>query len=123
MAVIELDRLSLPDAEEAIAEVWSCLEEYGIPSPIMNVDFHANAKVTMGFTFDEPIGAQLVSLRLSSWMRGSVEQGIDASIAGERPLRAEKAMSPFPTEIATALSLQGAPPLALGEPFRRAKRR
>jgi hypothetical protein len=123
MAVIELDRLSLPDAEEAIAEVWSCLEEYGIPSPIMRVGFHANAKVTMGFTFDEPIGAQLVSLRLSNWMRGSVGRGIDASTASERPLRAEQAMSPFPAETAAALSLQGVPPLALAEPFRRAKRR
>jgi hypothetical protein len=123
MAVIELDRLSLPDAEEAIAEIWSCLEEYGIPSPIMSVDFHANAKVTMGFTFDEPIGAQLVSLRLSSWMRGSDQREIDASIASERPLQAEKAMTSFPTDIAGALSLQGAPPLALAEPFRRAKRR
>jgi hypothetical protein len=123
MAVIELDRLSLPDAEEAIAEVWSCLEEYGIPSPSMSVDFHANAKVTMGFTFDEPIGAQLVSLRLSSWMRGSVERGIDASIASKRPPREQKAMSSFPAEIAASLSLQGAPPLALAEPFRRAKRR
>jgi hypothetical protein len=123
MVVIELDRLSLPDAEEAIAEIWSCLEEYGIPSPIMSVDFHANAKVTMGFTFDEPIGAQLVSLRLSSWLRGSDQREIDALMASERPLQAAKAMTSFPREIAAALSLQGAPPLVVAEPFRRAKRR
>jgi hypothetical protein len=98
MAVIEFD-LSLPDAEEAIAEVWSCLEEYGIPSPIMRADFHANARVTMGLTFDEPIGAQLVSLRLSSWMRNSVEVGIDTSIAREQPRGAQSATTPLGAEV------------------------
>jgi hypothetical protein len=123
MAVIELDRLSLPDAEDAIAEVWSCLEEYSIPSPIMSVDFHANAKVTMGFTFDEPIGAQLVSVRLSSWMQSSVEPAIDALIARDRPLQAEEETSSFGAEMAAGLSLHDAPPLLAAEPFRRAKRR
>jgi hypothetical protein len=123
MAVIKLDRLSLADAEEAIAEVWSCLEEYGIPSPMMSVDFHTNARVTMGFTFDEPIGAQLVSLRLSSWMRSPVEMGSGASIAREQPRRAEEAAASFGAEVAAGLSAHHASALVLAEPFRRAKRR
>jgi hypothetical protein len=123
MAVIEVDHLSLPDAEEAIAEVWSCLEEYSIPSPIMSVDFHANAKVTMAFTFEEPIGAQLVSVRLSNWMQSRVESAIDALIARDRPLRAEEETSSFGAEMAAGLSLHDAPSLLAAEPFRRAKRR
>lgn len=121
MAVIQLDRLSLPDAEEVIAEVWSCLEEYGIPSPTMNVDFHANARVTMGLTFDEPIGAQLVSLRLESWMRNSVE--LHTPIARDYVPRAEMSPTSCGAEIAAGLALRAAPPLVLAEPFRRAKRR
>ena len=61
MTVIELDGLSLPEAEEAIAEIWSCLEEYSIPSPVMSVDVRAPARITLGFKFDEPIWAKLVS--------------------------------------------------------------
>jgi hypothetical protein len=124
MAVIELCRLSLPDAEEAITEVWSCLEEYGIPSPTLRVDFHANARVSMGFTFDEPIGAHLVSLRLSNWVPSSVERDRpDATIAQEYPLRSEKATISLGSEVAAALPLRAAAPMALLEPFRRAKRR
>lgn len=121
MAVIELDRLSLPDAEEVIAEVWNCLEEYGIPSPTMNVDFHANARVTMGLTFDEPIGAHLVSLRLESWMRNSVE--LHTPRARDYTPRAEIAPTTCVPEIAAELALRASPPVVLAEPFRRAKRR
>jgi hypothetical protein len=121
MAVIQIDRLSLPDAEEVIAEIWNCLEEYGIPSPTMNVDFHANARVTMGLTFDEPIGAQLVSLRLESWMRNSVE--LHSPIARDSARRAEMAPTSCGPELAPGFILRAAAPLVPAEPFRRAKRR
>jgi hypothetical protein len=74
MADINLDGLSLPEAEEAIAEIWSCLEEYDIPSPVVSVEFRDNSRMTVGFSFAEPIWADLVSLRLSTSMRGNLPQ-------------------------------------------------
>jgi hypothetical protein len=71
MAAIKLEGLSLPEAEEALSEVWCCLEEYGIPSPRMEVDLRANARIGMEFSFDEPVWADLVSMRLSDWLRSS----------------------------------------------------
>jgi hypothetical protein len=72
MAAIILDSLSLPEAEEAIAELWSCLEEHDIPSPVMSVHVRPGARITMGFSFEKPFWAKLVSLRLSRWMRSTV---------------------------------------------------
>jgi len=129
MAVIELDGLSLAEAEEAIAEVWSCLEEYDIPSPVMSVDVRGTARFTLAFSFEEPIWAKLVSLRLSS-LTGSaaprrmphaqVARNIDEA---SRLMRAEEARTSFGSHIVAAVPLGVAAPRAETEPFRRARRR
>jgi hypothetical protein len=75
MAAIKLDGLSLPEAEEAIAEIWCWLEEYDIPSPVMDVDIRADAGIAMEFRFEEPIWAELVRIRLSNWMRNALPSG------------------------------------------------
>jgi hypothetical protein len=75
MADINLYGLSLSEAEEAIAEIWNCLEEYNIPSPVMSAKGGANSRMTIGFSFGEPIWAALVSLRLSNSMRSTLLRG------------------------------------------------
>jgi hypothetical protein len=67
MTVIELRQLSLADAEEVIAEVWNCLEEYDIATPRIGVEFHSAAKVSLCFRIEESISEKVLALRLSSW--------------------------------------------------------
>jgi hypothetical protein len=63
----------MSEAEEAIAELWSCLEEYGIPSPKLKATC-ANKRITIELSaLDEPLWAKLVDTRLSNWRRGKME--------------------------------------------------
>ena len=71
MAAITLDGLALSEAEEAVAELWFCLEEFRLSSPTMAVDIHPDGQVTMEFSFDEPLWAELVGIRLSNWLSSS----------------------------------------------------
>jgi hypothetical protein len=64
MAVIEFDGLSVQDAEEVIAEIWTCLEQYAIPSPKLRVHVHNGTEVTVHFRFSEAIWADVVSARI-----------------------------------------------------------
>ncbi len=68
MVVIELDGLSMSDAEEALVEIWSCLEEYDVPSPRIAFTFHADVGVSMELSVDEPLWAEMVTVRLSHWL-------------------------------------------------------
>lgn len=68
MSVIKFHRLFMADAEEVMAEVWNCLEEYEIPSPYLGFQFDGRGRVTLHFQFDDPGRADMVALRLSEWM-------------------------------------------------------
>jgi hypothetical protein len=45
MPVIKFHLLSIPDAEDAIAETWNILEEKDIPSPGMTFTFRGSSRV------------------------------------------------------------------------------
>lgn len=125
MADINFNGLSLCEAEEAVAEIWSCLEEYDIPSPVVNVGACTNARITMGFTFEEPIWAELVTHRLSTLMCG-VGAGWRSSALPTR--KSDAARPPSPREETTICFLHVAAALPAEavagiEVFRRAKRR
>jgi hypothetical protein len=67
---IKLQGLSMPEAEEAIAELWTCLEEYGIPSaPKLKVS-GTNSRITIEMSrFDEPLWSKFVENHLTNWRR------------------------------------------------------
>ncbi len=68
MATINFPRLSVGDAEEVIAEIWSCLEEYRIPSPRLTFDFRRGGDLGLECHFGETVWAKLIALRLSAWI-------------------------------------------------------
>lgn len=68
MTTIEFRRLSLEEAEEVLADVWNCLEEYGIPSPQMAFVFAGETGVSFRLHFGEPLWARLIASRLSNGM-------------------------------------------------------
>jgi hypothetical protein len=67
---IKLRGLSMSEAEEAIAELWTCLEEYGIPSaPKLQVS-RVNSRINIEMSgFDEPLWSKLVDTHLTNWRR------------------------------------------------------
>src|SRR6516225_8799808 len=74
MSAIKLRGLSMSEAEEAIAAVWSCLEEYGIPSPMLKATC-TNKRITIEISaLDDPLWAKLVDTRLSNWRCGKMER-------------------------------------------------
>jgi hypothetical protein len=74
MSSIKLRSLSMSEAEEAIAQLWSCFEEYGIPSPKLNAT-RANNRITIELSeFDEPLWAKVVDTCLSNWRCRKMER-------------------------------------------------
>lgn len=120
MADVNLEGLSWPEAEEAIAEIWSCLEEYDIPSPALSVDVGTSSRITVGFSFEEPIWTDLVSHRLlSSVRRVSSRRRPHAPTASAD---GGASLGLLMEKVAISVGLSVAAPTAVVEPFRRAKR-
>jgi hypothetical protein len=69
MPSITLHRITVAHAEEAISEIWNCLEEYDIRSPAMACNFDG-PDLTIQLHFVEPLGAELVNQRLCAWFLG-----------------------------------------------------
>ncbi len=68
MPIIYFHLLSIPDAEDAIAEAWNILEEYDIPSPGMTFTFRGSSRVNVALRIDDPVDAQSLTLRLAPWV-------------------------------------------------------
>jgi hypothetical protein len=68
MPVIYFRLLSIPDAEDAIAETWNILEEYDIPSPGMTFTFRGRSRIKIALRVDDPVTAQTLMLRLAPWV-------------------------------------------------------
>jgi hypothetical protein len=81
MADIYLDSLSLLEAEEAMAEIWGCLEEYNIPSPKIFVDARSNSRIAIKLRFEEPLWAEVVAVRLSTLIRDAPRKWISCPSA------------------------------------------
>jgi len=69
MPVLYFHVLSLRDAEDAVAETWSTLEEYGIPSPRMTCTFRGGSRVKISLRVDDPVDMQTLTLRLAQWVQ------------------------------------------------------
>lgn len=68
MTVIQLQLRSMAAAEQSIAEIWTCLEEYDIPSPAVSFKFHDRGRVTIAMRIDDSVAANTVVARLSTWV-------------------------------------------------------
>ena len=66
MALIELRQLSMRDAEEAITEIWTCLEEHDLATPQFEFEFHRDTIVSLSFRVDTDF-SRVVELRLANW--------------------------------------------------------
>lgn len=68
MAVIQFQQLSMAEAEQCVAEIWTCLEEYQIPSPTMSFEFHGPRWTSITVNIEDPIAADTMLTRLSRWI-------------------------------------------------------
>ena len=96
MPVIDFQLLLIPDAEDAVVETWSVLEEYGIPSPDIMFMFRGSSRVKIALRVDNPVDAQTLMLRLASL--GAVVDQRHALVQPMRcphVLRSSAAPSPF----------------------------
>jgi hypothetical protein len=75
LATIEFRSLSVQDAEQVLAEIWNCLEEFDIPSPRLAVKFRGETEVTLRCRFDEQLSVRIVAMRLSRWIAGNERRG------------------------------------------------
>ena len=67
MAMIQFRRLSIEEAENCIAEIWTCLEEYQLPSPKMYFDCPEGSGITMTINVDDPVAENTLLARLSGY--------------------------------------------------------
>ena len=68
MTVVQFQLRSMAAAEQSIAEIWTCLEEYDIPSPAVSFKFHDSERVTVTMHIDDSVAANTVLARLSTWV-------------------------------------------------------
>ena len=66
MSVVQLQLISMVEAEDVIAEIWRCLEEYDVRTPEMAFRFDERSRVSITMRFGDPIGANMMNLRLAA---------------------------------------------------------
>jgi hypothetical protein len=67
MIAFEFPGLSMPEAEEVIAALWCCFEEYDVPSPAMTFKFHGGARASVLVHIKDAAVAKVVARFLSDW--------------------------------------------------------
>ena|SRR6185312_10963887 len=67
MIAFEFPGLSMPEAEEVIAALWCCFEEYDVPSPAMTFKFHGGARASVRMHIEDTAVAKVVARFLSDW--------------------------------------------------------
>ncbi len=72
MAVIRFRQLSMAEAEQCVAEIWTCLEEYNMPSPAIAFDFHGPLRTGIKMSIDDPVAASVMLARLSTWIETQI---------------------------------------------------
>ena len=121
MSSIRLRSLTMSEAEEAIAELWSCLEEYGIPSPKMNATRAHKRIIIELFELDEPLWAKVVGTCLSSWLCSDME--ITRVPSTQRGRERARVLEMEKTAISSGLRMVEMPPGAIAEINRKSKQR
>jgi hypothetical protein len=73
LMIVQLVFLPLPEMEEAIVEIWKCVEEYQMPSPKLKFDFQGDTAASMALHVEDRVSFAILSARLSNWImaRGS----------------------------------------------------
>jgi len=66
MSVAHFQLLSMSEAEDVVAEVCGCVEEYDIPMPDMAFGFRGRSRVNIAMRIDDPIAANMIYLRLAT---------------------------------------------------------
>ena len=67
MNAVQLQFLSMSQAEVVIAEIFTWLEEYDVPTPEMVFSYHGRSRVSIAMCIDDPIAMNIVNLRLAPW--------------------------------------------------------
>jgi hypothetical protein len=75
MTVVQFQLASMAVAEELIAEIWTCLEEYNIRSPALRFKFHDSGLITIAAHIDDAVAANTVLMRLSTQNLGRDPDG------------------------------------------------
>jgi len=68
MVILQLGYLPLSQVEEAIVEIWNCVEEYRFPSPSLRLDFRGRNLAKMGLGTEDRVLLSILSARLSNWL-------------------------------------------------------
>ena len=66
MSWTEFRRLSISEGEEAIVEIWKCLEEYDLPTPRMTISFLGGKGIIIRLDIEDPLWAIVLRRRLSN---------------------------------------------------------
>lgn len=70
MVVIRFKELLMPEAEHCVAEIWTCLERYHIPSPTISFEYCDSLGVRITLKVDDPVAANT----LRAWLLDCVEE-------------------------------------------------
>ncbi len=62
----------MAEAEQCVAEIWTCLEEYNMPSPAIAFDFHGPSRTDIKMSIDDPVAASVMLTRLSTWVETQI---------------------------------------------------
>jgi hypothetical protein len=68
MVIIQLSCLRLPEIEQAIVEIWQCVEEYRMPSPGLKFDFQGETMASMALHIEDSVLFAILSVRLANWI-------------------------------------------------------
>ena len=68
MLTIQLRYLPLREIEEAIVEIWRCVEEYRMPSPDLRFDFQGETTASVALHVEDRVLFAILSARLSNWI-------------------------------------------------------
>lgn len=86
MTTIRLRRLSLHEAEEVIVSLWTCLEEYGIPTPQITFRVEGSGRATLCLRIDSE-WAHVVRCRLATSIAEFGLSAIRIEAAADRRIR------------------------------------
>lgn len=68
MVNFDFPLLSMEEAEEALAEIWTCAEEYHVMSPQVTFSFHGSALVSINLRIDDSAAASRMVPRMRSFV-------------------------------------------------------
>jgi hypothetical protein len=68
MVIMQLSCLPLREIEQALVEIWQCVEEYRMPSPGLTFDFLGETMASMTLRIEDGVLFEILSVRLANWI-------------------------------------------------------